>query len=97
MYVGPGSLEKKRNEKIAGKLQEQMEKESVKSGDSKISRSKYSVGDRSSSGAIIKEVIELEWSCSGKNMQRISIYTCLLCDKQGVRSDHRRTHACIKK
>ena len=37
MYVGPGSLEKKRNEKIAGKLQEQMEKESMRSGESKTS------------------------------------------------------------
>jgi len=38
MYVGPGSGNK-RDEKAAGKLQGQMEKESVRSGESMISRS----------------------------------------------------------
>jgi len=37
MYVGPRS-EKKRNEKATEKLQEHMEKESVRSEDSKISK-----------------------------------------------------------
>jgi hypothetical protein len=52
MYVGPGS-EKKRNEKASGKLQEQMEKESMRSGDSRI--------NRSTSGAIIRAIVEEEW------------------------------------
>jgi len=38
MYVGPSS-EKKRDGKASNKIQEQMEKESVKSGASKIGRS----------------------------------------------------------
>jgi len=52
MYVGPGS-EKKRNEKASGKLQEQMEKESMRSGDSRI--------NRSTSGAIIRAIVGEEW------------------------------------
>jgi len=40
MYVGPGSGNK-RDEKAAGKLQEQMEKESARSGTSKISNKSF--------------------------------------------------------
>ena len=63
MYLSPGSSDKKRDNKATDKerKQEQMETESIRSGESMISRStagrfegKYKVGDKTTSGAIIK-------------------------------------------
>ena len=100
MYVGPGSSNK-RDKKAAGKLQEHMEKESVKSGDSKISRStagrfegKYKVGDKTTGGAIVKEVVETDWKFTEKDKKGNGYYVCLKCQKKDVRNDNRKYHHC---
>ena len=103
MYVGPGSGNK-RDEKAAGKLQEQMEKESVRRGESMISRSttgrfegKYKVGDKTMSGAIIKEVNEDDWQQVVKDKKGNTYYKCLHCDKASrVMKSDRKLHGCKK-
>jgi hypothetical protein len=99
--VGPGSGNK-RDEKASEKLQEQMEKESVRSVESMISRNtagrfegKYKVGDKTASGALIKEVIESDWKFTEKDKKGNSYYKCLKCDHAPkARKDHRKTHSC---
>ena len=71
MYVGPGS-EKKRDNKIAEK-QERMEKESMRSGDSKIS-----VGSKLSNRATVKEVREEDWEFCEK-LGKYRYYACKKC------------------
>jgi len=101
MYVGPSSGNK-RDKKEAGKLQGQMEKESVRSGESMASRNtvgrfegKYKVGDKTSSGALIKEVIESDWKFIEKDKKGNSYYKCLKCSNAiRVRKEHRKTHNC---
>jgi hypothetical protein len=89
MYVGPGS-EKKRDNKIAEK-QERMEKESMRSGDSKIS-----VGSKLSNRATVKEVKEEDWKFTGEiDIKSNKYFKCKRCNKEKVRDDNRRTHKCI--
>jgi hypothetical protein len=84
--VAGGSISKKRDEKVAKKQLDKMEKDSVKSGDSKVIRStngrfeaKYTIGDRTTSGARIKRVIELDWKFLEKDKKGNSYYQCLKC------------------
>jgi len=60
-----------------------MEKESVRSGESMINRNtagrfegKYKVGDKTTSGTIIKVVVETDWNFIEKDKKGNSIYLC---------------------
>ena len=98
--------QKKRDEKAAEKekrqQQEQMENESMRSGESMISRStngrfegKYKVGDKTASGVLVKEVIENDWEFIGKDKKGNRYYKCLKCDRAPkTRKEHRKIHSC---
>jgi hypothetical protein len=74
MHVGPGSEKKKRDNKIVEK-QERMEKESMRSGDSKIS-----VGSKLSNRATVKEVREEDWNLTDrKDKNNNKFYKCKHC------------------
>jgi len=99
---------KKRDNKAGDKEQEKqdkMDKESVRSGESnnsKVSRStngrfegKYKVGDKSISGAIIKEVKEEDWKFVEKDKKGNNYYKCLQCpNATRVLKSNRKTHGC---
>jgi len=55
---------------------------------------KYKVGDKTASGAIIKEVNEEEWKLVSKDKKGNKSYQCLKCSKQPIRGDHRSVHGC---
>ena len=73
-----------------GDKQERLEKESVKSGCSKVS--KYSVGNKLPSGAIVKEVKENDWEFVKREGGR-DWFVCKHC-KKVFRKDARKTHSC---
>jgi len=54
--------------------------------------SKYSVGSKLKSGAIIKEVKEEDWKLK-KTDAKYKFFMCKLC-KKDVRGDNRKTHTC---
>jgi len=79
-----------------------MEKESVRSGESMISRStngrfegKYKVGDKAADGSLIREVIEVDWQLVEKDKKGNGYYKCLHCSKapRVLKSD-RKKHSC---
>jgi hypothetical protein len=78
------------NKRQQDKLQESMENQSVTSAISKKSQ-------RSSSGAIIREVVEKEWEITGKDTKRNVLYKCKLCNKERIFNANRKVHACPKK
>jgi hypothetical protein len=55
---------------------------------------KYKVGDRTTSGSIIKEVREEYWKFVRKDQKGNSYFECTQCSKQ-MRNDNRRTHVCV--
>jgi len=55
---------------------------------------KYKVGDKTASGALIKEVIESDWEFTGTDKKYNKLYMCKLCNKKEVRTDNRRVHKC---
>ena len=96
MLIGNGGGLKKRNEKADNKEQEKQDKinrseaESVRSGESRLS--KYSVGSHLPSGAIVKEVKEVDWTFVKKEKGR-DWFACKHCHKIS-RKDNRNTHVC---
>ena len=106
LNCGP-QKEKKRDNKAVDKEQEKqnkMEKESQRSGESNISgisrstngrfEGKYKVGDKTASGAFIKEVVETDWNFIEKDKKGNKFYQCLKCEKKEVRGHHRSVHSC---
>ena len=92
-----GGNNKKRDAKAADKE----DNASVRSGKTnKTSKSgrfeaKYKVGDKTASGAIIKEVGEEDWQFFEKDKKGNCYYKCLVClNAVKVRKDHRKTHNC---
>jgi len=81
-----------------------MEKESVRSGESKASRStngrfegKYKVGDKTASGALIKKIVESDWEFVEKDKKGNAYYKCLKCEHAlKTRKDDRKKHGCRK-
>ena len=55
---------------------------------------KYKVGDRTTSGSIIKKVREEDWKFVRKDQKGNSYFECVQCSKQ-MRNDNRRTHVCV--
>ena len=56
---------------------------------------KYKVGDKTVSGAIIKEVREEDWEFINKDRKGNSYYKCLKCDHAPKRrKDGRNKHSC---
>jgi hypothetical protein len=103
-----GSISKKRDEKVAEKQLEQMEKESFRSGssdNSKISRStsgrfeaKYKVGEKTANGVRVREVIEIDWEEVNRDKKGNTYYKCLKCfTASKVRKDDRKKHSCKQK
>jgi hypothetical protein len=45
--------------------------------------------------SILKEVKERDWEFTKKDDQHKLYYRCLLCKKENIRKDNRRTHKCI--
>jgi hypothetical protein len=88
--VNGGGLKKRDNKagdkerEKEDKKQEQMERQSVAS----------TMKSKLSNRAILKEVVESNWEFLGKDEKRNKCYKCLLCKKEKVRSDNRRTHKC---
>lgn len=60
----------------------------------KSTASKYTVGSRLDSGAIVKLVKSEDWELSGTDNKRNKLYNCRKCKKEGIRHDNRRTHRC---
>jgi hypothetical protein len=91
------SNKNKRDEKAAGKLQEQMEKESIMSGKSMISGSSKvskAVGSKLSNRAIVKEVQEDNWELTErKDKNSNKFYCCKHCQHECRKYD-RKTHKC---
>ena len=96
---------KKIASKAAGKQHDKLEQQSVRSGgtiNSVISRStngrfeaKYKVGDKTASGAIIKEIREEDWYLIEKDKKGNSYYKCLKCNHAlKTRKDDRKKHCC---
>ncbi len=81
-----------------------MERESSRSGDSNVSgvsrstgryEAKYKVGDKSVSGAIIKEVKEEDWKFVEKDKKGNNYFKCLKCPNAArVLKSNRKTHGC---
>jgi hypothetical protein len=86
-----GSISKKRDEKVAEKQLEQMEKESVRSG---RFEAKYKVGEKTTSGVIIKEIREQDWEFGERDKKGNSYYKCLRCSKLRVLKSDRKKHSC---
>jgi hypothetical protein len=103
--VGIHRPQKKREQKVHDKEQENQSVKSGESQHSKISRSttgrfeaKYKVGDRTAGGAIIKEVIESDWEFLEKDKKGNKYYKCLHCERASrVMKSDRRTHNCKTK
>ena len=55
---------------------------------------KLSVGDRTKSGAVVKEVFEDQWKFIKHDKKGNKFFTCLKCQKMAVRGDSRKLHAC---
>ena len=55
----------------------------------------YKVGDKTASGAIIKEVREEDWQLVEKDKKGNSYYKCLMCHNAAkVLKSNRKTHSC---
>jgi hypothetical protein len=81
---------------------EKEEMQTVKSGGSKVSRSsngrfegKYKTGEKTTSGAIIKDVDEEEWQFVERDKKGNKYYKCLKCVRAArVKKGDRKKHGC---
>jgi hypothetical protein len=90
LTTNPSHKAKKRDEKAA----RQTGDDNI--SQSSVSISKYSVGSKLPSGAVVKEVNEKEWEFVKKE-GKYYFYHCLACtSKKEVRKDNRKTHLCLK-
>ncbi len=105
ILFGKNGSNKKSDAKAAGKQLDKLEQQSVRSGDTinnSISRStngrfeaKYKVGDKTASGAIIKEIREEDWQLVEKDKKGNGYYKCLKCSRAPkTRKDDRKKHCC---
>ena len=82
------SPQKKRIDKAEGKDKSVISGAGTKS----VASSKYSVGSKLKSCAIIKKVKEEDWELT-KTDAKYKFFKCKLC-KKDVRGDNRKTHTC---
>jgi hypothetical protein len=89
MYVSPGS-EKKRDNKIADK-QEKLEKESIRSGESMVSKISRSTNGRIAPLAPWTE--HCAWKITGEiDHSRRKYYRCACGKVERIRADNRQRH-----